>query len=85
MVRARAPTGQDLGPRLLDGHEAFSLQTFEHRNRRRSIRSTSVGFESRALAAPSSAHLVLVCEMLEAANFASSKRKTKIQVKTPMR
>jgi hypothetical protein len=35
MLRARAPVGQDLGPRLLDGHEAFALQALEHRERRR--------------------------------------------------
>src|SRR5262249_39811286 len=45
----------------------------------------SIMYEFRTLAAPSSAHLFLVREMLEATTSASSKRKTKIQVRTPMR
>ena len=45
----------------------------------------SVVYESRTLASPSSARLVLVRRMLEATISASSKRKTKIQVRTPMR
>src|SRR5215831_13181483 len=35
MVRARVLIKQDLGPRLLDGNEAFPLQAFEHRKCRR--------------------------------------------------
>ena len=38
-----------------------------------------------ALAASSSAHLLLVREMLDKATSASSNRKTKIEVRTPMR
>ena len=35
MVRARVPTGQALGARLLDGDEALPLQALENRERRR--------------------------------------------------
>ena len=35
MLRAQVPTGQDLGRRRLDGHEALPLQALEHRERRR--------------------------------------------------
>src|SRR5262249_41736225 len=35
MLRARAPVGQGLGLRRLDGHEALPLQALEYRERRR--------------------------------------------------
>ena len=35
MLRARAPIGQDLGLRHLDGHKALPPQALKHRKRRR--------------------------------------------------